>query len=98
MTVNTLQDEIFIQRLETLLKEEAEVFVNFTKANGELREMRCTLKAEELLSRVPPVTDNKKTVEREPNPAVVTVWDLDKNGWRAFRKDSVKTYFIPEAA
>lgn len=56
--------------------------VSFTKTDGTVRTMRCTL-AESL---VPPAVS---AGTRKPNPAVMVVWDLDKTAWRSFRKDSV---------
>jgi hypothetical protein len=29
-------------------------------------------------------------VKRPENPDVLAVWDMDNNGWRSFRIDSVK--------
>jgi hypothetical protein len=64
-------------------------FVKFTKLDGSIREMRCTLK-EDLL---PPV--NKPTMTgRVPNPNVVSVWSVDDEGWRSFRKDSVLEFTL----
>ncbi len=60
--------------------------VRFTKANGEIREMRCTLNAAYLPPAQPGAIDEEY---RAPNPEVVAVWDLDKNAWRSFRVDSV---------
>lgn len=59
-----------------------EVTVNFTKKDGEEREMRCTLN-EEL---TPPY---EKKTERKVNEEVCFVYDLDKDAWRSFRFDSV---------
>jgi hypothetical protein len=69
-----------------------ECVVEFTKVNGEVRSMPCTLN--ESLIPQPPVhitnTDNpidfptpKK--EKKVNPEVMSVWCLDKKEWRSFR-------------
>jgi hypothetical protein len=57
--------------------------VRFTKSDGTVRNLRCTLQE----SRLPPSTGTGQA--RVPNPDVVSVWDVEKAGWRSFRKDSV---------
>lgn len=56
--------------------------VTFTKVNGEIREMPCTLKRE-----VVPVVESKGV--KKPNDSVLSVWCTDKQAWRSFRIDSV---------
>lgn len=58
--------------------------VKFTKVNGEVREMPCTLR-EDLVPKYEHKTDNPKKV----NENVVSVWCLDRNEWRSFRVDSL---------
>lgn len=57
------------------------VKVTFVKLNGEEREMLATLMAD--------VLPETKGTGRAPNPDVVTVFDIEKSEWRAFRVDSV---------
>lgn len=59
--------------------------VKFTKNNGEERVMRCTLRYD-----LVPDTDRKSDSKRSVSESVVPVWDLENNGWRSFRVDSVK--------
>lgn len=59
-----------------------EVQIRFTKTDGTVRLLRGTLQESVL-----PVRTGETT--RAPNPAVMSVWDLDKNAWRSFRRDSV---------
>lgn len=72
--------------------------VTFTKRDGTERVMRCTLKTEHLPT--PTLHDNldekllelKKTKTfRKPSETSISVWDMDKNAWRGFTVDSVKT-------
>lgn len=61
--------------------------VVFEKTDGTIREMRCTLQPDMLpqfLSEVAPVAKTE-------NPATLAVWDVDNQGWRSFRVDSVQT-------
>ena len=65
------------------------VRVTFTKKNGDERVMECTLKTQYL----PEITDSVGS-NKEVNPDVVNVWDLEKDGWRSFRLDSVRAFEI----
>ena len=67
--------------------------VAFTKANGETREMICTLRPDLIPEQ--PVSESTKAPRKE-NPNVQAVWDLEKQAWRSFRFDSVQ--FILETA
>lgn len=57
--------------------------VRFTKKDGTLREMRCTLQETFLPKQMSETT-------RKQNDEVLAVWDLDKDAWRSFRIDSVQ--------
>jgi hypothetical protein len=58
--------------------------VKFTKVDGEHRNMLCTLREDKL--------PEKKTTTRskKPNDSILSVWDLEKNDWRAFKIDNVE--------
>jgi len=60
-----------------------ECVVEFTKVNGEVRTMPCTLKEELIPSS--PVVEGKVKKEKKPNPDIMSVWCLDKKEWRSFR-------------
>lgn len=64
------------------------VLVTFKKVDGSLRTMECTL-AEYLL---PPTAGAGKA----HNEDVVIVFDIEKESWRSFRKDSVISVEVPE--
>jgi hypothetical protein len=73
------------------------VEVTFTKVNGERRIMRCTLD----LKLLPPMTNEQynhldSQQKREENKEVIAVWDVQANGWRSFRVDSVQ--YVQEVA
>lgn len=62
------------------------VRVVFLKKDGTERKMLCTLKADLL----PAQTDIEEAVQKKtPNPAVLAVWDVEAQGWRSFRWDSI---------
>jgi hypothetical protein len=69
--------------------------VVFEKADGTLREMRCTLLAEHLpVSNTPQVAPILGENVRPENPNVLAVWDIENGGWRSFRMDSIKSIAV----
>lgn len=64
--------------------------VVFQKVSGEERKMRCTLDPKVLPQ--PVASDEEVNRNRAPNDAVQVVWDVDSNGWRSFRVESVKEF------
>jgi hypothetical protein len=71
---------------ETLVEvlEKNVVEVTFEKVSDKsLRVMKCTLDPETLPAL--------KGSNNARNPSVLPVWDIDVQGWRSFRLDSIKT-------
>jgi hypothetical protein len=68
--------------------------VEFVKADGETRQMRCTLRSD--LVPVTPIVEGKNP--KKENPDVQAVWDLGKNAWRSFRFDSINEVVVEESA
>ena len=64
--------------------------VTFTKVNGDTRVMRCTLHDSVLPEQ--PISGIKK----KENQDTLSVWDLDNDGWRSFRLDSIKEMKVIE--
>lgn len=66
--------------------------VVFTKVNGEQREMKCTLLSEYLPKKdVAGKQLLTETLTKEDNPSTLRVWDVENNGWRSFRMDSINS-------
>lgn len=63
------------------------VEVTFTKTDGTERVMNCTLKTEFL-------PESTATHHKTPSDETVNVFDVDKNAWRCFRLDSVKSFKV----
>lgn len=63
---------------------EGVVTVKFTKKDGTERDMKCTLQ-ESYISPYEKKTDREK-VASDSN---ISVWDIENQGWRSFRVDSV---------
>jgi hypothetical protein len=76
--------------------------VTFTKVNGEIRTMPCTLSE----AIVPPApvhitnTDNPVDFpkERKINPNTISAWCTDKKEWRSFRVANVTNVEIKNGA
>lgn len=56
--------------------------VTFTKVNGEKRVMKCTLNSE--------VLPALKGSNHKRSEKVLPVWDVENQGWRSFRLDSIE--------
>ena len=82
-----LERDIFKKWLRDLLKTQ-EVIVDFIKADGEFRSIKCTLSESHGAKYV--VNENKDRTSKKPNPEVCVVWDVNQNAWRSFRWDRVK--------
>lgn len=69
------------------------ITVTFTKTDGTERTMKCTLIPEYIPAK--PVAEGQQLLTEEltrvENPNTISVWDLESNGWRSFRIDSIKS-------
>ena len=72
--------------VQGLLREQ-EATVDFVKATGEFRSMKCTLN--ESLGAKYTVKENQEP-KKKPNPEVCVVWDVSQQAWRSFRWDRMK--------
>lgn len=62
------------------------VSITFTKKDGTERVLLCSLTPPENV-----VVEEKKTERtKKENPNVLSVWDLENNGWRSCSLDSIK--------
>lgn len=60
--------------------------ITFTKKDGTERVMNCTLRADML----PAVEIKEDKTPRKQNDSVLSVYDLDAQGWRSFTINAVK--------
>ena len=77
--------------LEKFFKEHANVEVTFTKVDGDIRTMPCTLN-EALLPvvvQITPSADTPPARVKKFNPAVMSVFCTDKQEWRSFRIENL---------
>jgi hypothetical protein len=68
-----------------------EVHVTFTKTDGTERRMCCTLHPK-YAQIAPKTSTDSGSTPRAKNEDVQPVWDIDCEGWRSFRWDSVTRY------
>ena len=54
--------------------------VTFTKADGSLRDMKCTLQP-----RLLPTSLKESTINIDQESDVLRVYDLETDGWRSFK-------------
>lgn len=80
--------------LANLLKQNVMV-VDFTKLNGEKRVMTCTLR-EDIKPRATKNDAISQEKVRKTSDAVVSVWDVNANGWRSFRYDRINAVNVVE--
>lgn len=77
-------DNEVLEHLEIALTQGV-VKIKFEKKDGSLREMNATLNPK-LIIEYEKKTDKTRTV----NPEIMSVFDVDLNEWRSFRKNSLK--------
>lgn len=71
---------------QTLFEKHKYIVVDFNKVNGDKRVMTCSLDS----SILPEQKVNSLSVQkREQSMNIMSVWDVHKKDWRAFRIDSV---------
>lgn len=88
----TISDEstivLFKKWLTSYLKTN-QTTITFTKKDGTERIMNCTTSAEIIPSS--PSNDIEIKREKKPNDDVCCVFDIEAQGWRSFRWDSIKS-------
>jgi len=84
------------QSIINLLNENV-MEVTFTKKDGTERVMKCTLSPMLLPTEVKETNTNEVTEGKKPrkkNLEVVACYDLEAEGWRSFRLDSLKDFKV----
>lgn len=81
--------EFYQQLIEDHIHKDI-VTVTFTKQNGATRVMQCTLNPD-FIPQTPVDPDAPPKTKRvvKDNPEILRVYDIEENGWRSFRWDSV---------
>jgi hypothetical protein len=79
-TADEVERKQFREWLLGVLKMHENVEVTFTKKDGTVREMKCTLK-----DGIAPLVENPKVSDE-----LCTVWDTVMNAWRSFKFENIK--------
>jgi len=93
-TVENLQEQLATvnaQIRNKYLKQlrESTCRVTFVKQDGTERVMECTLVEGQIPAEMTPKSDGNVT---KVNESVIKAFDVEKQGWRSFRVDSVKDF------
>ena len=86
LSFSSADRDYLIEQLRTHI-----VDVDFTKADGTHRTLKCTLMAE-YVPNAP--TSSGQVLLQESESKAVSVWDTEANGWRSFRVDNVKNISV----
>lgn len=81
-------DNLSVEALRQIVTFSENAEVTFIKANGEVRVMQATLNPAILDENAKPYA-SKSEKKRQDAGGVLVVWDLEKNGWRSIRAESV---------
>jgi hypothetical protein len=88
---NTIVEELSMDRNEMINElRKRECRVIFKKANGEERNMVCTLHEDSIPSSA--ADNNTEEKSKGYSDTVIRVIDVNKNEWRSFRVDSVISF------
>ena len=75
------------EELLTELKT-ADVNITFKKLNGDVRNMKCTLR-ENVIPKADKEDHLSQKKIRNISEEVLAVWDLEKNAWRSMRWENI---------
>lgn len=78
------------EEVKNLLREN-KCSVTFEKVNGDIRKMLCTLNSALIPTEEVEAGEKRTKVE---NTEVLPVYDLESNGWRSFRWNSIKEFSL----
>jgi len=83
----------------SLLKTEKEISLEFTKKDGSIRRMLCTLNESVIPTEKKPKSNpsyeegtEKQEASSISSKTTCSVFDLEKQAWRSFRWDSLKSF------
>jgi hypothetical protein len=82
MTRNEMMSALYEKDCRVIFKKQS---------TGEEREMICTLR-EDAIPQATKTDTLSQTKIRTLNEEVVAAWDVEKQGWRSFRVDSVISF------
>lgn len=78
----------FVKNLLYPLLQHEILDIEFLKADGTVRRMKCT-RAPDAYGAYISFEQYERGFAKKANPDICRVWDIKKEGWRSFRFDSV---------
>lgn len=78
--------KVLMQELKNYVME-----VRFTKADGSMRVMKCTLRPDVLPATNESSQHTSPQLLLEDNNPLFTVWDIQANAWRSFHLNTVQS-------
>lgn len=94
MKTKTIQPELNLRDALKTLVNENHLEVTFVKKDGTERTMICTTDSGSIPEERYPVGESKV----KENTDILRVYDLENDGWRSFRIDSVKSFKVAAVA
>lgn len=91
-TITLSPSQSMLENLVDALDGGLEVVVEFEKADGTLRKMRCVSSPE--LAGIDYDYSENPGEHLTGSNQTRAVWDMDKNAWRSFRYDRVKKFTV----
>jgi hypothetical protein len=86
-TASPEEQKEFHSWLKRVLETEI-VHLTFTKKDGTIREMKCTLREDRLPEVQKDFDEDAPT--RSKTKDTISFWDIESEGWRSCRYDSIK--------
>ena len=91
LVVHIREWEETVHDLRRRLKSGKSVNVRFTKSDGTVRDMTCTSNFDHIPADKHPNTTLNAQKEKDPN--LFTVFDVEKQGWRSFKAEKLTKVF-----
>ena len=90
MKSKTIQSELNLRDALKTLVSENHLEVTFVKKDGTERTMLCTTDSSSIPEERRPIGESKV----KENTDILRVYDLENDGWRSFRVDSVMSFSV----
>jgi hypothetical protein len=90
MKSKTIQSELNLRDALKTLVSENHLEVTFVKRDGTERTMLCTTDSSSIPEERRPIGESKV----KENTDILRVYDLENDGWRSFRVDSVMSFNV----
>lgn len=90
MNTETIKAKVDLYHVIKKLLSTGIIEVTFTKKDGTERVMKCTTKSSNIPEEKQPIGEETS----KENTEIVRVYDVEHDGWRSFRVDSVTSFSL----